>query len=194
MFVKDTVLRAGQRIFNMWKIRRLHAPSFFYYPNWIGLFDDNWRIRYTARSNCWAIVYARFPASLVKCGKMSTETASKDDNFGIKEIQSRTFLGGGNCDVPMRFNIIGDTKNFRPEHFCFMSTRNFGEGEKEENSFDCYSIKGRNLCTKIWLSMQIHNWMHTPEVSICKTSDATSKKPILIARFTTLNGRKFIRF
>jgi hypothetical protein len=48
MFVKDTVLRAGQRIFNRSKIRRLHAPSFFYYPNWIGLFDDNWRIRYSS--------------------------------------------------------------------------------------------------------------------------------------------------
>jgi hypothetical protein len=26
-----------------------------------------------------------------------------------------------------RFNIIGDTKHFRPKHFCLTSTRNFGE-------------------------------------------------------------------
>jgi hypothetical protein len=44
----------------------------------------------------------------------------------------------------LKFNFIGNTKHFRPEHFCLMSTRNFGEG----NNF-----KGNG---KIMHSTQIH--------------------------------------
>ncbi len=52
--------------------------------------------------------------------------------------------------------------------------------------------------TKIFQGMQLHllNTQTKFQVCICKTLDATSKKPILIAKFTkckwTRNGRKFI--
>jgi hypothetical protein len=46
----------------------------------------------TARSNCWAIFYARFPASLIKCGKMSTETSSEDDNFGTEQSDYKSIM------------------------------------------------------------------------------------------------------
>lgn len=77
-FVRDTALRAGQRIVNMYADTAimLLLPELE-----LGLFDDNWRIRYSSIQLLGDLLYKISGVS----GKMSTETASEDDNFGTEQ-------------------------------------------------------------------------------------------------------------
>lgn len=77
-FVRDTALRAGQRIVNMYADTAimLLLPELEH-----GLFDDNWRIRYSSIQLLGDLLYKISGVS----GKMTTETASEDDNFGTEQ-------------------------------------------------------------------------------------------------------------
>ncbi|XP_057374386.1 stalled ribosome sensor GCN1-like [Daphnia carinata] len=77
-FVRDTALRAGQRIVNMYADTAimLLLPELE-----LGLFDDNWRIRYSSIQLLGDLLYKISGVS----GKMTTETASEDDNFGTEQ-------------------------------------------------------------------------------------------------------------
>jgi hypothetical protein len=77
-FVRETALRAGQRIV------QLYADSAIQYllPELEqGLFDDNWRIRLSSIQLLGDLLYKISGVS----GKMTTETVSDDDNFGTED-------------------------------------------------------------------------------------------------------------
>ncbi|XP_063238170.1 stalled ribosome sensor GCN1 isoform X2 [Bacillus rossius redtenbacheri] len=89
-FVRDTALKAGQRIVNLYadKAITLLLPELER-----GLFDDNWRIRYSSVQLLGDLLYRISGVS----GKMSTETADEDDNFGTEQSHQAIIdaLGGG---------------------------------------------------------------------------------------------------
>ncbi|XP_050665162.1 eIF-2-alpha kinase activator GCN1 isoform X1 [Leptidea sinapis] len=76
-YVRETALKAGQRIVNLYaeSAITLLLPEL---EN--GLFDENWRIRYSSVQLLGDLLYRISGVS----GKMSTETASEDDNFGTE--------------------------------------------------------------------------------------------------------------
>ncbi|CAG5130066.1 unnamed protein product, partial [Candidula unifasciata] len=79
-FVRDTALRAGKRIINQYAETavELLLPELER-----GLFDDNWRIRNSSVQLLGDLLYKVSGVS----GKMTTETANEDDNFGTESSQ-----------------------------------------------------------------------------------------------------------
>ncbi|XP_014216178.1 eIF-2-alpha kinase activator GCN1 [Copidosoma floridanum] len=77
-YVRETALRAGERIVTLYadSAIMLLLPELEK-----GLFDDNWRIRYSSVRLLGDLLYRISGVS----GKMSTETASEDDNFGTEQ-------------------------------------------------------------------------------------------------------------
>lgn len=75
-FVRDTALRAGQRIINLYADT---AVSVFLPELEKGLFDDNWRIRYSSIQLLGDLLYRISGVT----GKMTTE-GEEDDNFGTE--------------------------------------------------------------------------------------------------------------
>jgi hypothetical protein len=77
-FVRETALRAGQRIVNMYAETaiQLLLPELER-----GLFDENWRIRYSSVQLLGDLLFKISGVS----GKMTTETADEDDNFGTEQ-------------------------------------------------------------------------------------------------------------
>ncbi|GFQ96680.1 eIF-2-alpha kinase activator GCN1, partial [Trichonephila clavata] len=89
-YVRDTALRAGQRIVNMYADTAimLLLPELEK-----GLFDENWRIRYSSVQLLGDLLYKISGVS----GKMTTETADEDDNFGTEHSQ-KAILGSLGAD------------------------------------------------------------------------------------------------
>lgn len=87
-YVRDTALKAGQRIVNLYAES---AVTLLLPELEKGLFDDNWRIRFSSVQLLGDLLYRISGVS----GKMTTETASEDDNFGTEQSHSAIirFLG-----------------------------------------------------------------------------------------------------
>ena len=75
-FVRDTALRAGQRIINLYAKT---AVNVFLPELEKGLFDDNWRIRYSSVQLLGDLLYRISGVT----GKMTT-VGDDDDNFGTE--------------------------------------------------------------------------------------------------------------
>ncbi|CAG7827579.1 unnamed protein product [Allacma fusca] len=79
-YVRETALKAGQRIVTGFaeSAITLLLPELEK-----GIFDDNWRIRFSSVQLLGDLLYKISGVS----GKMSTESASDDDNFGTEQSQ-----------------------------------------------------------------------------------------------------------
>ncbi|XP_072943447.1 stalled ribosome sensor GCN1 isoform X2 [Epargyreus clarus] len=88
-YVRETALKAGQRIVNLYaeSAITLLLPELEK-----GLFDDNWRIRYSSVQLLGDLLYRVSGVT----GKMSTETASEDDNFGTEHSHKAIMAALGN--------------------------------------------------------------------------------------------------
>ncbi|XP_034131444.1 eIF-2-alpha kinase activator GCN1 [Drosophila guanche] len=87
-YVRETALKAGQRIVNLYAET---AVALLLPELEKGLFDDNWRIRFSSVQLLGDLLYRISGVS----GKMTTETASEDDNFGTEHSHKAIirFLG-----------------------------------------------------------------------------------------------------
>jgi len=83
-FVRDTSLRAGQRIVNLYAET---AIELFLPELERGLFDDNWRIRHSSVQLLGDLLYKISGVT----GKMSTE-GDEDDNFGTSQSNQVTTI------------------------------------------------------------------------------------------------------
>ncbi|OTF74341.1 GCN1-like protein [Euroglyphus maynei] len=83
-FVRETALRAGQRIVNMYAETaiQLLLPELER-----GLFNENWRIRYSSVQLLGDLLFKITGLS----GKMTTESQSEDDNFGTDQSHKALF-------------------------------------------------------------------------------------------------------
>lgn len=83
-FVRETSLRAGQRIVNMYAETaiQLLLPELER-----GLFNENWRIRYSSVQLLGDLLFKITGLS----GKMTTESQSEDDNFGTDQSHQALF-------------------------------------------------------------------------------------------------------
>ena len=79
-FVRDTAYKAGQRIVLAYADT---AVALLLPELENGLFNDNWRIRYSSVQLLGDLLYKISGVS----GKMTTETAEEDDNFGTESSQ-----------------------------------------------------------------------------------------------------------
>ena len=79
-FVRDTAYKAGQRIVLAYADT---AVTLLLPELEKGLFDENWRIRYSSVQLLGDLLYKISGVS----GKMTTETAGEDDNFGTETSQ-----------------------------------------------------------------------------------------------------------
>ena len=88
-FVRETAYKAGQRLVHTYadKAITLLLPELE-----LGLFDENWRIRHSSVQLLGDLLYRISGVS----GKMSTETASEDDNFGTEQSQKVILEALGN--------------------------------------------------------------------------------------------------
>ena len=77
-FLRDTAIKAGQRIVNMYADC---AISLFLPELEKGLFDFNWRIRFSSVQLLGDLLYKISGVM----GKMTTESAHEDDNFGTEK-------------------------------------------------------------------------------------------------------------
>lgn len=82
--VRETALRAGQRIVNMYaeSAIQLLLPELER-----GLFDENWRIRYSSVQLMGDLLFKIIGVS----GKMTTESIHEDDNFGTEQSHRAIF-------------------------------------------------------------------------------------------------------
>lgn len=82
--VRETALRAGQRIVNMYAETaiQLLLPELER-----GLFDENWRIRYSSVQLLGDLLFKIIGVS----GKMTTESFHEDDNFGTEQSHKAIF-------------------------------------------------------------------------------------------------------
>lgn len=89
-YVRDTALRAGQRIISMYAETAiaLLLPELEQ-----GLFDDLWRIRFSSVQLLGDLLFHISGVS----GKMTTETASEDDNFGTAQ-SNKAIIGALGVD------------------------------------------------------------------------------------------------
>lgn len=87
-YVRETALRAGQRMVNMYAdtAMTLLLPQLEK-----GLFDDNWRIRYSSVQLLGDLLYKISGVT----GKMTTETAHEDDNFGTEQSHKAIMIALG---------------------------------------------------------------------------------------------------
>merc|ERR1719357_1225606 len=87
-FVRETAYKAGQRLVHTYadSAITLLLPELE-----LGLFDENWRIRHSSVQLLGDLLYRISGVS----GKMSTETASEDDNFGTEQSQKVILVAKG---------------------------------------------------------------------------------------------------